>query len=567
MGYRALYRVWRPQQFTDLVGQQLITQTLKNAIAAKQTSHAYLFTGPRGTGKTSAAKIFAKAINCHFQKNGEPCNQCEICRAITEGRLNDVIEIDAASNNSVDEIRDIREKVKYAPTQADYKIYIIDEVHMLSTGAFNALLKTLEEPPANVIFILATTEPYKIPATIISRTQRFDFHRINDQTLIKRMEYILKQEKVTFDPAALEVIAKAAAGGMRDALSMLDQVLSFGNHQATLKDALLVTGSVAQEQLAAYLRAVFSQQAAPAFQQIQQLLADGKDPNQLFEGLIDYCRQLLLQQTVFKDQKGESNQVLISLAKKIPTKVIYQALDILSQEQQAMRFATHQEVYLDVATVKLCQLKSNDRAATTAPAEAEITKLQTEVMTLKKQLDQLVQRSKPEEKPVHEPKKVPVTKQTKIQPNLKAIYTVLGSASRESLDELKDVWQDLMAKLSVTQRAIMNVSQPVAASQTAAVISFQYAFLFEKAVENQQLQTQLVTDLASLLGRQVKLTFLPQEQWPQIRKNYLKEYQHNKAESTKSVTKQAVSAKNSQALAAQKIWGKDAEKLVEFKDD
>ncbi|WP_281164147.1 DNA polymerase III subunit gamma/tau [Liquorilactobacillus sicerae] len=567
MGYRALYRVWRPQQFADLVGQQLITQTLKNAIAAKQTSHAYLFTGPRGTGKTSAAKIFAKAINCHFQKDGEPCNQCDTCQAITEGRLNDVIEIDAASNNSVDEIRDIREKVKYAPTQADYKIYIIDEVHMLSTGAFNALLKTLEEPPANVIFILATTEPYKIPATIISRTQRFDFHRINDQTLIKRMEYILKQEKVTFDPAALEVIAKAAAGGMRDALSMLDQVLSFGNHQATLKDALLVTGSVAQEQLAAYLKAVFSQQAAPAFQQLQQLLADGKDPNQLFEGLIDYCRQLLLQQTVFKDQKGKAKEELVSLAKQIPTKVIYQALDILSQEQQAMRFATHQAVYLDVATVKLCQLKPNNRSTATAPAEAEITKLQTEVTALKKQLDQLVQRPMPVENQVREPKKVSVTKQTKIHPNLKEIYAVLGSASRESLDELKDVWQDLMAKLSVTQRAIMNVSQPVAASQTAAVISFQYAFLFEKAVENQHLRTQLVTDLAVLLGRQVKLTFLPQEQWPQIRQNYLREYQHDKEQPTKTVTKKVASAKDPQALTAQKIWGKAAEKLVEFKDD
>lgn len=204
MGYQALYRVWRPQRFADLVGQQMVTKTLRNALSTGQTTHAYLFTGPRGTGKTSAAKIFAKALNCHHQKDGEPCNKCETCQAITAGRLNDVIEIDAASNNGVEEIRDIRDKAKYAPTQADYKVYIIDEVHMLSTGAFNALLKTLEEPPKNVVFILATTEPHKIPATIISRTQRFDFKRIEVTAILERMEYILDEKEISYQPEALD---------------------------------------------------------------------------------------------------------------------------------------------------------------------------------------------------------------------------------------------------------------------------------------------------------------------------------------------------------------------------
>ena len=236
--YQALYRKWRPQTFADVIGQQHVTDTLRAQLQSGRLSHAYLFTGTRGTGKTTCAKILARAVNCEHPVNGDPCNECEICKAITAGRLNDVIEIDAASNNGVEEIRDIRDKVKYAPTQADYKVYIIDEVHMLSTSAFNALLKTLEEPPANVVFILATTDPHKIPATIISRTQRFDFKRITSGAILERMEYILKQKQFEYDEKALNVIARAAEGGMRDALSILDQVLSFGDNKVTLDNAL-----------------------------------------------------------------------------------------------------------------------------------------------------------------------------------------------------------------------------------------------------------------------------------------------------------------------------------------
>lgn len=271
MSYQALYRVWRPQKFDDMVGQDVVTRTLKNALITEQTSHAYLFTGPRGTGKTSAAKIFAKAVNCHYLKDGEPCNECVTCKAITEGTLNDVIEIDAASNNGVEEIRDIRDKAKYAPTEADYKVYIVDEVHMLSTGAFNALLKTLEEPPANVIFILATTEPQKIPLTIISRTQRFDFKRITPAQSYDRMVYILDQKGIQYDQKALAIIAKAAEGGMRDALSILDQVISFGNEEVTLDDALLVTGSVNQKLLDQYLTQIFKQETSAALETLHQI--------------------------------------------------------------------------------------------------------------------------------------------------------------------------------------------------------------------------------------------------------------------------------------------------------
>lgn len=565
MGYRALYRVWRPQQFADLVGQQLITQTLKNAIAAGQTSHAYLFTGPRGTGKTSAAKIFAKAINCQHQQAGEPCNKCEICQAITQGRLNDVIEIDAASNNSVDEVRDIREKVKYAPTQAQFKVYIIDEVHMLSAGAFNALLKTLEEPPANVVFILATTEPYKIPATIISRTQRFDFRRIEDQDLIERMEYILSQEKLEFDPAALQIIAKAAAGGMRDALSMLDQVLSFGHNQVNLENALLVTGSVSQEQLAVYLEAVFSQKAAIAFQQLQQLLSAGKDPNQLFEGLIDYCRQLLLTQV----EKNSTSEKLTELADQVSAETLYQALDILSQQQQAMRFATHQDVYLDVATIKLCRIAHKDDVDASAAATEKITELQTKLTQMQQQLSRLQAQSQQGEDvqqltPQTKRARTSSQPKLKVKPDLNKIYAVLATASRASLVEVKDVWQDLLSMLAVTQRAVMNVSQPVAASADAAVVSFQYDFLFEKAAQDQQLQNALTADLAKLLGKDLRLVFLPQAQWPQVRKKYLVDHQ-NDGEPKNGDESPATPDNN--LTTAEKIWGTAAKNLIELKDD
>ena len=281
MAYQALYRKWRPQKFEDMVGQTAVTKTLKNAIIHHKTSHAYLFTGPRGTGKTSAAKIFAKAINCLNPKDGEPCNDCLLCKGITEGTIGDVIEIDAASNNGVEEIRDIRDKARYAPTQATYKVYIIDEVHMLSTGAFNALLKTLEEPPKNVIFILATTEPHKIPATIISRTQRFDFRRITNDEIIQRLRYILEQEEIAYEEEALSVIARCANGGMRDALSLLDQVISFSDDKVSFEQAIQVSGSLTDDLMIEFVRLLTQQQAQAALLQLQDLLLLGKEASRL----------------------------------------------------------------------------------------------------------------------------------------------------------------------------------------------------------------------------------------------------------------------------------------------
>ena len=294
MAYQALYRKWRPQKFEDMVGQTAVTKTLKNAIIHHKTSHAYLFTGPRGTGKTSAAKIFAKAINCLNPQYGEPCNDCLLCKGITEGTIGDVIEIDAASNNGVEEIRDIRDKARYAPTQATYKVYIIDEVHMLSTGAFNALLKTLEEPPKNVIFILATTEPLKIPATIFSRSQRYDFRRITNDEIIQRLRYILEQEEIAYEEEALSVIARCANGGMRDALSLLDQVISFSDDKVSFEQAIQVSGSLTDDLMIEFVRLLTQQQAQAALLQLQDLLLLGKEASRLIEEWLEFSRDLLV---------------------------------------------------------------------------------------------------------------------------------------------------------------------------------------------------------------------------------------------------------------------------------
>ncbi|WP_282458856.1 DNA polymerase III subunit gamma/tau [Ligilactobacillus aviarius] len=583
MAYQALYRTWRPQRFEDVVGQEMITKTLRNAVMTNQTSHAYLFTGPRGTGKTSTAKIFAKAINCHHQENGEPCNECEICKAITNGSLNDVLEIDAASNNGVEEIRDIRDKVKYAPTQADYKVYIIDEVHMLSTGAFNALLKTLEEPPANVVFILATTEPHKIPATIISRTQRFDFKRITSATILKRMEYILNQKDIQYEDAALKVIAKAAEGGMRDALSILDQVISFGENNVTLENALLVTGSVTKTDLLNYLQAVVDQKTPEALEMIHKLVQDGKDASRIVEDLVEYCRDLLLYQQspamLEETELGMLDEDFKKFAQEIEPETVYQMINILNEQQENMRYTSHPTVYLEVLTVKLSQLKNQPQVsqANSQPAisadQAQIDRLMNRIQQLQDQINSLQQTQPQAARPAR--RQVVSTNQTKVKEvkvNYEKINEVLGNATRADLNRFQQVWGDLVNMLTVPQRAIMSVSKPVAASSEGVVIGFEYPYLCQKAIDDRELQDALTNGLSRLVDQNLSLLFLPNEQWLKIRQDYLAKRKVGKtnaqpvapAENNAADSQGEEPAQPPIVAEAQKLFGKEA---VQVKED
>ncbi|MFD1439956.1 DNA polymerase III subunit gamma/tau [Lacticaseibacillus hegangensis] len=532
MAYQALYRVFRPQQFKDVIGQDAITTTLKNALIEQQTSHAYLFCGPRGTGKTSVAKILAKALNCRNLKDGEPDNTCDLCVAINNGSLTDVIEIDAASNNGVDEIRDIRDKAKYAPTEGKVKVYIIDEVHMLSTGAFNALLKTLEEPPAHVVFILATTEPQKIPATIISRTQRFDFRRITADDIVKRMQFILDDKQITYDNQALMVIAKAAEGGMRDALSILDQVLAFGQEHVTVANALDVTGGAAAVQLGEYLQHVAEKDTAAALTTIEQLLASGKDAGRLIDDLIGYLRDLLVFQQapalVNDTASALQDSHFKALAEKFQPDQLYHMIAVLNTTQGQLRLTNSPTLYLEVATVQLGQPAPQPAAVESAPpvASAEVKQLEQTVAKLSKQL-QTLQQGAPA--PAAAPAKSAARVSVKVAKE--KIYPILGAATKKDLEAVKEIWPDLLSMLSVPDQAMMKISKPVAASPTGVIVSFAYDILIERANSDTALMTALADDLGKLMGGPRQVVLVQEQQWPAVRKQYLDEHGAPKAKS------------------------------------
>ncbi|HFI0253327.1 TPA: DNA polymerase III subunit gamma/tau [Streptococcus suis] len=519
--YQALYRKYRSQTFGEMVGQEVVATTLKQAIEQGKISHAYLFSGPRGTGKTSAAKIFAKAMNCPNQVDGEPCNDCYICQAITEGSLEDVIEIDAASNNGVDEIRDIRDKSTYAPSLATYKVYIIDEVHMLSTGAFNALLKTLEEPTENVVFILATTELHKIPATILSRVQRFEFKSIKVTDIQAHLAKILSQEGLAFDEQALTVIARRAEGGMRDALSILDQALSLSPDQTvSLEIAEEITGSISLRALDDYIASLRQADSVSALGHLQTLFDQGKSMSRFATDLLHYLRDLLIVQT-----GGENTHLTAGFTENLALDQarIFTMIELVTKGLADIKSSPQPKIYAEMMTIRLAEDSSPSGAMAELPADllSQISKLQEQVADLQKQLSQLS--SQPSAaKPVSRKPQAP----KKYRLDTSKVHAILQEAmenpaqARENLTRLQNAWGEIIESLSGADRALLVGSQPVAANENHAILAFESPLNAEQTMKRDNLNTMFGNILSKAAGFSPQILAIAQEDWVSIRAEF-----------------------------------------------
>ena len=564
MAYKTLYRVYRPQKFEDVAGQEHIITTLRHAVTENKIAHAYLFCGPRGTGKTTIAKLLAKAINCTGEP--KPCDECENCQEITQGTHPDVIEIDAASNNGVDEVRSLIEKVKYAPTKGKYKVYIIDEVHMMSTGAFNALLKTLEEPPAHVVFILATTEPHKILPTIISRCQRFDFTKLSLQDIVKRMKIVVDEEGYQCDDEALEMIAKLADGGMRDALSILEQCLAFNDQHLTVQDVNHIYGIVSLENKIDFIKVLLTKDMKKSLSLLDEMKTNGIDIKRLTLDLVDILKDII----IYRNTNDASILFVLSqyyLDMTVPfisCEEAFAFIDILMDATEKYAKVINPSIYFELAILKMCNQVQSERVESieTVAPKVEVVKeiietkeepkeepkqiIQEDLLVEDEVIDDnigeepiieedmiptqdevIVEPTPSEEVPTFEfEKKEEVQSQIddNIQIDEEDILNILVQARREILESVQERWPIIkryLANLNTAKSASMLCDgSAVAACQGGLIIAFEYQPAVN-AVNYYKNYKQLSSFLAEILGQEYRFIAIQQDDWIQMRSHYI----------------------------------------------
>lgn len=492
MSYTALYRKFRPLEFEDVKGQEHIVTTLKNQIKFERIGHAYLFCGTRGTGKTTVAKIFAKAVNCEHPVDGSPCNECATCKAINAGASLNVIEIDAASNNGVDNIREIRDEVAYSPTEGKYKVYIIDEVHMLSIGAFNALLKTLEEPPSYVIFILATTESHKIPITILSRCQRYDFKRITIEAIYGRLKELSDKENVEVEEKALRYIAKMGDGSLRDALSLLDQCIAFYlGKKLTYENALEVLGAVDTEVFSQILRSMLEKNVVAIISQMDELIMLGRDLSQFVSEFTWYLRNLMLVKTSdnIEDVLDVSSEGLMRLkeeSKLIDLEVIMRYIRIFSELSNQVKYATQKRVIIEIAFIKICK-----------PAmESNLDSIMDRLNSIEKQLENGV---------TLQTAQAPALQQEETPKKVKPISDIpLPKAISEDIKEVVSQWKSIIEGMSGLVKPYLKTAKLSVGNENKLIIVFSDLMADGIANTNERKQ-ELQECIANKIGKTVEV--------------------------------------------------------------